>query len=1283
MPAPDLPQIGSSLTASAGVTAVTHAVENGMGWLFRPQPEHDFGVDGHIEVVTGSPRVATGRLISVQIKAGDSFFREGDEVGWHVYIPKPTVNYWLRGSLPHILVLVRPRSGKCFWTEVRPDGPGIHETADSYRITVPRNQRLDARARDALLDLDAGPFLGTERFFRGLLDRSRAYHHARPLVGRGDEFQKILAAAGNRFAVVELAGRGGIGKTRLLLEVARQLQDAGWACRWVGDHVTVTAAAARQIPPGRVVLFADDVHLRSDLPAICELAKRRSGQTVLVLGLRPWARPMARSALAGASIPLDEVCSIQLGELRRTALIPLLRDELGPALVEHAELLAANLGDSTLVSLAAARFLRDEQIAPALLERSAAFRHEVLTRFEDAVLGDFSGQVDAGRAKALLRLVSVTGPVLADDAEWVQRAAGFLGIPPFDLVELLGILEAGEVLVRRDARVRVIPDVLSDRLVHVATITETGRLTGYPRSILDHFGPPVLPQLVTNLSELDWRLAEVGEPAAVLDDVWAEFREAFSRGDNYKRLHFLYALRPVAAIQPRRVFELCRWLVDHPNGDTRGHDILADTRVLDATLPLLAEVLDDERHFVRAATLMYRIGRDRRTPDPLSDLRDRVAHHPQQPEWVQEKVVECLEAWTAELGWAEHAQTPLILADTLLRKEEIFVLPRGRTFRIAPHPIPPEVSSETRLRTIALLGNLARGPSARGRILAVDSLLTALRPPPRSLGRTVDADETAGWLPQDLTAIAELEVAAASGDALVRIRIRDALSDLDAHSDVRVARAAAAAAGAIAETSETALLRAWSGFGPHRPRAARVRQPGRRPRARVQRTAYMRAAARQLTAGRAASAVVADLAAAESAYSAAGLDSRPDELLDALASVAPDLAVEAAGEIAERGGSLAGRVGALLNGIARKDRRAYRVLLGEYVRAGGSCLRSVANGLARAVSRRTWTAYESEQARSLAHSDDAIVRGHILHAVALGQVEPRLALALLSSTFVGADLWLGELFASAADVVLDRGGGIIDRSAAASLLDRLAGVPRFTESDAVTRFLANAASRWPDLLMDFVVRRIGLIEAANRVDETEAEDAGRPRALYRAVPRGDWAQVWTTVRSSDGYARALAKIRDEIASAEGESQKELLHVFHELSDVDDQTADVLLEWLESGDRRLVEATMPLLEQLPHAFVFARPDIAARALDAAYAFGTDAGAGVSLALGDSLQPRIGFRGNEYVGHLEWTRQRAETCAAEVRSEHATRFYRRIAEAAASGIEHANARDYDDDADLEDG
>ena len=223
------------------------------------------------------------------------------------------------------------------------------------------------------------------------------------------------------------------------------------------------------------------------------------------------------------------------------------------------------------------------------------------------------------------------------------------------------------------------------------------------------------------------------------------------------------------------------------------------------------------------------------------------------------------------------------------------------------------------------------------------------------------------------------------------------------------------------------------------------------------------------------------------------------------------------------------------------------------------------------------------------------------------------------------------------------------------------------------------AARWPELVVEFVVERVRQIDAANRVDAAEAEEEARPRALFRAVPRGDWSLVWSAVRAGEGYARALVRIRDESARAEGDARKELLYVFHELADVDDETASVLLEWIESGDADLVEAALPLLGELPHAFAFQRPDFVARALDAAFRLGTPSGAGVSLALGDSLQPRMGFRGGEFIRHLEWVEQRATACAATVHSEHAVRFYRQIAESAVSGATAHAQRHEDDDAD----
>ncbi|WCQ56133.1 DUF4365 domain-containing protein [Escherichia coli] len=47
-----------------------------MGHIFRENTNRDFGVDGQIEIVIESSgeRNASGRLIAVQIKCGDSFF---------------------------------------------------------------------------------------------------------------------------------------------------------------------------------------------------------------------------------------------------------------------------------------------------------------------------------------------------------------------------------------------------------------------------------------------------------------------------------------------------------------------------------------------------------------------------------------------------------------------------------------------------------------------------------------------------------------------------------------------------------------------------------------------------------------------------------------------------------------------------------------------------------------------------------------------------------------------------------------------------------------------------------------------------------------------------------------------------------------------------------------------------------------------------------------------------------------------------------------------------------
>ena len=143
-------------TGDHGMRMVDRAVSEQLGWVFRDQTRNDFGVDAHIEVKRSDQRM-TGRLVAAQIKCGGSWFREESEdgSGWVFRGERRHLNYWTRHSLPVIVVLCDPDAGTCHFAHVRRGA--VRETGDGWAMTVPREQVLDASAREALERLARGP----------------------------------------------------------------------------------------------------------------------------------------------------------------------------------------------------------------------------------------------------------------------------------------------------------------------------------------------------------------------------------------------------------------------------------------------------------------------------------------------------------------------------------------------------------------------------------------------------------------------------------------------------------------------------------------------------------------------------------------------------------------------------------------------------------------------------------------------------------------------------------------------------------------------------------------------------------------------------------------------------------------------------------------------------------------------------------------------------------------------------------------------------------------------
>jgi hypothetical protein len=120
-----------------------------VGWLFREQTIHDYGVDAHVEIVNeGYP---TGALIAIQVKSGESFFNEEIEDAVIFRTDEKHINYWKSHALPVILVLYSPATDELYWVAISDES--TTQTGKGWRVEVPKSNLLEANSCRELAEL--------------------------------------------------------------------------------------------------------------------------------------------------------------------------------------------------------------------------------------------------------------------------------------------------------------------------------------------------------------------------------------------------------------------------------------------------------------------------------------------------------------------------------------------------------------------------------------------------------------------------------------------------------------------------------------------------------------------------------------------------------------------------------------------------------------------------------------------------------------------------------------------------------------------------------------------------------------------------------------------------------------------------------------------------------------------------------------------------------------------------------------------------------------------------
>ncbi len=142
----------SSVTGDIAVDLVGLIVGKQLGWIVRPQLRADTGIDAQVEVVQDGK--TTGRLVALQVKAGESRFCE-PTAGGFVFRPKAKhVAYWLCHSLPVAVVLVDVDEEVAYWQVVTKET--VTSTGKGWKMTIPTTNTFSMPAASALLAASEG-----------------------------------------------------------------------------------------------------------------------------------------------------------------------------------------------------------------------------------------------------------------------------------------------------------------------------------------------------------------------------------------------------------------------------------------------------------------------------------------------------------------------------------------------------------------------------------------------------------------------------------------------------------------------------------------------------------------------------------------------------------------------------------------------------------------------------------------------------------------------------------------------------------------------------------------------------------------------------------------------------------------------------------------------------------------------------------------------------------------------------------------------------------------------
>ena len=630
-----------------------------------------------------------------------------------------------------------------------------------------------------------------------------------PLAGREYELKRLTDAldrnSGTFRQVVVVSGPGGRGKSRLIVEAlaAQQEHDPTIPIACLSAQHTFDAAAMAELRAVPSIVFIDDAH--NDPAALAPLlaAVRSEPDIQVILATRPSALRAVEERVSLAPFGPDERTTVEVGELELADARRLVR-----GLVEDLDLsfdlrnyLADQATHSPHVAVILTNLIRTHQLSGAIAVDSN-LRELVLARYQELLVPGIVEGFDANTTRRVIATYACLQPI--HESEALQaRIAAFCSLTVIELAQLVRVLTDRGIFVNHSGHVRVVPEVLADRIVEMVAAFEKYD-SGFVGELWNEFGADHHHRLALSLGELDWRLTHNHGPN-VMAHVWDAIRARMETPYCSRLCSELDQLEQLAATQPAALIEVLdelRHRLDEEDAagvpvpedpEERPYLLLwsmfrpRDRNDVRAKMPeLYARVAaNDPDVLEQALDALWALRKnDPRPPHSNPEhaermVADRLANLATLPDpSFPRRIVDRVGRWLEQSPDDNAVATPLFALKPLLAKEELETLQSSlRALQFRPHLISAKAMRPVRDRIRELLQ--AQGVSANLRLAgtALELLGEALHAPHGYFGQQVSTDAILQWEDDDLATVAVLEhIADQTPSAVVRRQVREVVS---------------------------------------------------------------------------------------------------------------------------------------------------------------------------------------------------------------------------------------------------------------------------------------------------------------------------------------------------------------------------------------------------------------------------------------------------------------------------------------------------------------------------